>query len=60
MFDDDGDLIFSFSDERQIQVHSKVISVIITFFDHIKMISARKPLVSFFEISEFDAILLFC
>jgi hypothetical protein len=60
VFDDVGDLIFSFSDDRQIQVHSKVISVVTTFFDHMKTISARKPPVSSFEASEFDAILLFC
>jgi hypothetical protein len=59
VFDEDGDLIFSFSDGRQIQVCIKVISVVTTFFDQMKTISARKTPVSF-EASEFDAIFLFC
>ena len=60
IFDEDGDLIFSFSDGRQIQVAIKIISLATGFFDHMQTISARKPTISSFEASEFEAILLFC
>jgi hypothetical protein len=60
VFDEDGDLIFSFSDGRSIQVSIKIISTVTTFFNHMRTISARKPNFSSFEVTEFDAILLFC
>ena len=60
VFDDDGDLLLSFSDGRLIQVCTGVVSTVTTFFDHLRTVSTRRPDISSFEATEYDAILLFC